>query len=74
MPHAGTCSKCRTVPAGPPPAGTLYLCPPVDELVAPLEAVLARTGLPVSNPQPDMWAVEYAAGGLDPLVAPCPPR
>lgn len=69
MPHAGTCSKCRTVPAGPPPAGTLYLCPQVEELVPRLEAYLGGTGLPVTNPQPDMWAVGYADGQLDGLTA-----
>ena len=67
-PHLNSCSKCRTVPAGPPVAGTLYLCPQVDELVPRLEAYLGGTGLPVTNPQPDMWAVEYADGQLDGLT------
>ncbi len=67
-PHAGTCTKCRTIPAGPPTAGVLYLCPPVDELVDPLHRALVGTGLPVKNPNPDMWAVEYASGELDGLA------
>jgi EAL domain-containing protein (putative c-di-GMP-specific phosphodiesterase class I) len=69
LPHAGTCTKCRTVPAGPPSAGVIYLCPPVDELVGPLARALGRTGFPVTNPSPDMWAVQFVNGELDSLAA-----
>lgn len=69
LPHPGTCSKCRAVPDGPPPAGTLHVCPQADELVPRLQASLAGTGLPLTQPQPDMWTVGYADGQLDGLIA-----
>lgn len=65
---ADGCRSCRTLPAGPPAAGTLFLSPPADEPHANLLAHLTAVGCRAAEPQAGMIAVPLAGGLLERLA------